>query len=177
MQYKDQLVATGQVDVNNYAILANIANSYRTGIELQYTFHFTKWLSFEGNLVWSRNRWKVSSSKWNNLSFSPDWTTYNALNFHVAGFTGIINNHVVSSQYLTNDEEAYARLNAYTVTNLNLSYILPIKKTNAPQIELRCLINNLFDTKYCSNGGSADGYTWYFPQAGINVHAGFAVRW
>ncbi len=177
MQYKDQLVATGQVDVNNYAILANIANSYRTGIELQYTFHFTKWLSFEGNLVWSRNRWKVSSSKWNNLSFSPDWTAYNALNFHVAGFTGIINNQVVSSQYLTNDEEAYARLNAYTVTNLNLSYILPIKKTNAPQIELRCLINNLFDTKYCSNGGSADGYTWYFPQAGINVHAGFAVRW
>ncbi len=177
MHYKDQLVATGQVDVNNYAILVNIPNSYRTGIELQYTFHFTKWLSLEGNLVWSRNQWKVSDNQWNTLSFSPDWTAYNALNFHIAGFTGIINNQVVSAQYLTNDEETYARLNAYTVTNINLSYRLPFKNPNAPQLELRCLINNVFDTKYCSNGGAADGYAWFFPQAGINAHFGLTLRW
>ena len=175
MQYNDQLVATGKVDVNNYVILTNIKTSYRTGIELQYTLNFTPWMTFDGNLVWSRNRWKVANNQWSTLSFSPDRTAYNALDFHAAGFCGIINNQVVSAQYLTNDQDATARLKAYTVTNIHLSYILPIKNPNAPQIKLRCQLNNIFNSMYCSNGGSADGYTYYFPQAGFNCHAGFTL--
>ena len=88
---------------------------------------------------------------------------------------------MVSSQFLGNAEDANAKLKAYTVSNLMLSYALPFDKLknaqHIPDITLKCQINNLFDTKYVNNGGTDGTYVWYFPQAGINVHAGFAVRW
>lgn len=177
MDYDNQLVATGDISRLSYPTLTNVKTSYRTGVELQYTLHWTKWLRWEGNLVFSRNRWKLTDGTWNTISFSPDWTAYNALDFHIAGFTGIISNQIVSSQYLTNAQNDAAKLKAYTVTNLHLSYLLPIRNPKAPKITLRCLINNLFNTEYCSNGGAAGDYVWYFPQATINVHAGFCVRW
>ncbi len=182
MQYDNQLVATGGISKLSYPTLTNVKDSYRTGIELQYGFDFTGWLRFEGNLVWSRNKWKLTDNTWNTISFSPDWTAYNALDFHVAGFHGVVNNQVVSSQYLDNSERKEASLKAYTVTNLHLSYQLPLQsfRTQAngmPEVEIKCLINNLFNSQYCSNGGTDGTYTWYFPQAGINVHAGLTLRW
>ena len=97
--------------------------------------------------------------------------------FHHAGFNADIQTLVVSSQFLGNYEDINAKLKAYTVTNLQLSYALPIKNSNIPDITLKGQINNLFDTKYVNNGGTDGTYVWYFPQAGINVHAGFTLRW
>ena len=183
MQYNNQLVATGGMTSLGYQSLTNVKNSYRTGAELQYKFDFTDWLGWEGNLVWSRNRWKLADNTWNTISFSPDWTAYNALDFHIAGFRGVISNQVVSSQYLDNSERKDAMLKAYTVTNLHLSYTLPLHRAASaekghymPAVEFKCLLNNLFNTLYCSNGGTDGTYNWYFPQAGINVHAGVTVQ-
>ena len=78
-------------------------------------------------------------------------------------------------------EDAKAILKAYTVTNVQLSYLLPLHKSKharyLPDITLKCQLNNIFDTKYESNGGTDGTYVWYFPQAGINVHGGLIVRW
>ena len=79
-----------------------------------------------------------------------------------------------------------AMLKAYTTTNVNLQYTLPLQKyKRCPEIKLLCQINNNFDHKYASNGGSDCSYyqdgsacwPWYYAQAGINVHAGFVVNW
>ena len=97
----------------------------------------------------------------------------------VAGFNADLQTLVVSSQFLGNTEDANAKLDAYTVTNLMMTYTLPFQKLrnahNIPDITLKCQINNMFDTKYVNNGGTDGTYVWYFPQAGINVHAGFVV--
>ena len=182
MQYDNQLVATGGISKLSYPTLTNVKNSYRTGVELQYAFEFTCWLRWEGNLVWSRNKWELTDHTWNTISFSPDWTAYNALDFHVAGFRGRLDNQVVSSQYLDNSENKAASLKAYTLTNLQLGYTLPLQSfrtqhNGMPEVEIKCLMNNLFNTHYCSNGGTDGTYTWYFPQAGFNVHAGLTLRW
>ena len=70
-----------------------------------------------------------------------------------------------------------------------LQYNLPMKhwlgnRRSVPDVKLLCQINNIFNSKYASNGGAeasrfADGSrcTWYYAQAGINVHAGFVVQW
>jgi len=80
-------------------------------------------------------------------------------------------------------------LKAYTTTNVHLQYQLPMdrwchRKSSVPQIRLLCQVNNIFNAKYASNGGSDCSYytdgtatAWYFAQAGINVHAGFVVEW
>jgi len=176
------LVATGGISKLSYPTLTNVKNSYRTGVELQYAFDFTRWFRWEGNLVWSRNKWELTDHTWNTISFSPDWTAYNALDFHVAGFRGRLDNQVVSSQYLDNSERKAASLKAYTVTNMTLAYTLPLQRyrnsiNGMPEIEIKCMLNNLFNTRYCSNGGVSDDYVWYFPQAGFNAHAGLSVKW
>ena len=180
MDYDNQLIATGDVSSVNYLITMNVKNSYRCGAELQFAVDWTKWFSWKGNLTWSRNQWKDAGT-WRTISFSPDWTAGNIFSFHYAGFNADIQTLVVSSQYLSNAEDKNARLKAYSVSNLMLSYALPLNKLrNAryiPDIRLKCQVNNIFDTKYVNNGGTDGAYVWYFPQAGINVHAGFVVQW
>ncbi|MBQ4018658.1 MAG: TonB-dependent receptor, partial [Paludibacteraceae bacterium] len=82
---------------------------------------------------------------------------------------------------LGNYEDPNAQLKTYTVTNLMMSYQLPFHQLknahHIPDITLRCQINNLFNSQYVNNGGTDGVYVWYFPQAGINVHAGFVVQW
>ena len=178
MDYDNQLITTGDVSSVGYLITTNVKDSYRAGVEFQFGVEWTKWFAWKGNLTWSRNRWK-DASQWRTISFSPDWTAGNIFSFHVAGFNADLQTLVVSSQFLGNTEDANAKLDAYTVTNLMMTYTLPFQKLrnahNIPDITLKCQINNLFDTKYVNNGGTDGTYVWYFPQAGINVHAGFVV--
>jgi len=96
---------------------------------------------------------------------------------------------VTGRQFLDNTMDEHAMLKAFTTTNVNLQYSLPMKKwindrRGVPDVKLLCQLNNIFNAKYASNGGAdasrfADGSrcTWYFAQAGINVHAGFVVQW
>ena len=178
MDYDNQLITTGDVSSVGYLITTNVKDSYRAGVEFQFGVEWTKWFAWKGNLTWSRNQWK-DASQWRTISFSPDWTAGNIFSFHVAGFNADLQTLVVSSQFLGNTEDANAKLDAYTVTNLMMTYTLPFQKLrnahNIPDITLKCQINNLFDTKYVNNGGTDGTYVWYFPQAGINVHAGFVV--
>ena len=180
MDYDNQLIATGDVSSVNYLITKNVKDSYRCGAEFQFGVEWTSWFSWKGNLTWSRNRWK-DTDNWRTISFSPDWTAGNIFSFHRAGFNADLQTLVVSSQYLGNYEKPETKLKTYTVTNLMMSYQLPFHKLknahNIPDITLRCQINNMFDSKYVNNGGTDGTYIWYFPQAGINVHAGFVVQW
>ena len=180
MDYDNQLITTGDVSSVGYLITTNVKDSYRTGAELQFGVEWTRWFAWKGNLTWSRNRWK-DNQQWRTISFSPDWTAGNTFSFHAAGFNADLQTLVVSSQYLGNTEDVNAMLKAYTVTNLMMTYALPFQKLNnarnIPDITLKCQINNLFNTNYVNNGGTDGTYVWYFPQAGINVHAGFTVRW
>ena len=180
MDYDNQLITTGDVSSVGYLITTNVKDSYRTGAEFQFGVEWTRWFAWKGNLTWSRNRWK-DNAQWRTISFSPDWTAGNVFSFHAAGFNADVQTLVVSSRFLGNTEDINAMLKTYTVTNLTMTYALPLQKLRAaryiPDITLKCQINNLFNTKYVNNGGTDGTYVWYFPQAGINAHAGFAVRW
>ena len=180
MDYDNQLIATGTVSSVGYINTVNVKDSYRVGAEFQFGVEWTKWFSWKGNVTWSRNKWK-DASRWRTISFSPDWTAGNMFSFHAAGFNADIQTLIVSRQYLSNDEDPNATLKTYSVTNLMMTYALPFHKLsnarNIPDITLKCQLNNIFNAKYVNNGGTDGTYVWYFPQAGINVHAGFAVRW
>jgi iron complex outermembrane receptor protein len=103
--------------------------------------------------------------------------------FDVAGFTATVQTNVVGKQYLDNTEDEHAMLRAYSTTNVNLQYQLPIAHSQWPTIRLMSQINNIFNAQYANNGGAEasrfmDGSRccWYYAQAGINVHAGFSVQ-
>ena len=209
MDNDNQLVLTGEYnDVGSYKTI-NVKDSYRMGAELTAGVKITDWFRWEGNMVISRNKilnYKQyidlydNQNNWNwigqdsvcgtvTIAFSPNITAMSLFSVDIAGFIGTIQTNVVSRQYLDNTMDAHAMLKAYTFTNVNLQYDLPMRKWFAtrkgvPQVKLLCQLNNIFNSKFASNGGAeasrfADGSRccWYYAQAGINVHGGFVVQW
>ena len=202
MDYDNQLVLTGEYnDVGAYKT-KNVKDSYRMGAEITAGVKITKWLRWDANLVASRNKilnyhqyidFYDDQDNWNwvgqdsvvgttTIAFSPTLTASSLFTFDVAGFTATVQTNVVSKQYLDNTQDENAMLRAYSTTNLNLQYLLPIANRQWPTIRLLCQINNIFNAKYANNGGAEasrfmDGSRccWYYAQAGINVHAGFSV--
>lgn len=198
MDYDNQLVLTGEYnDVGAYKT-KNVKDSYRMGVELTAGVKIFDWLRWDGNLVASRNKilnyhqyvdLYDNQNDWNwigqdsivgttTIAFSPSITAMSLFTFDVAGFTATIQTSVVGKQYLDNTEDENASMRAYSTTNINLQYLLPVKL----EIRLLCQVNNIFNAKYANNGGAeasrfADGSRccWYYAQAGINVHAGFNI--
>ena len=213
MDYDNQLVLTGEYnDVGAYKT-KNVKDSYRMGAEITAGVKITNWLRWDANLVASRNKilnyhqyidLYDDQDNWNwlgqdsvvgttTIAFSPTLTASSLFTFDIAGFTATVQTNFVSKQYLDNTQDENAMLRAYSTTNLNLQYLLPIKKSfpsgedlgeahRYPTIRLLCQINNIFNAKYANNGGAEasrfmDGSRccWYYAQAGINVHAGFSI--
>jgi len=209
MRYDNQLVLTGEYNDVGAMKTKNVKDSYRMGAEIMAGVRITDWFRWEGNMVISRNKllnYKQyidvydNQNDWNwvrqdsiqgtvTIAFSPTLTAMSLFTFEYAGFTGTIQTNVVSRQFLDNTQDVAAMLRAYTITNVNLQYNLPMKKWFAhrrgvPNVRLLCQLNNIFNAQYASNGGAEasrflDGSrcTWYYAQAGINVHAGFVVQW
>ncbi len=209
MDYDNQLVLTGRYNDVGAASTINVKDSYRMGIELTGGVQVVDWFRWDGNFVASRNKIlnytdiraiydkddkdyydeKEISLKETTIAMSPTITAMSLFTFDVAGFLATIQTNVVSKQYLNNLQDENAILKAYTTTNVHLQYQLPMdkwcpRKSSVPQIRLLCQVNNIFNAKYASNGGSDCSYytdgtatAWYFAQAGINVHAGFVVNW
>ena len=209
MDYDNQLVLTGDYNEVGAMRTKNVKDSYRMGIELTAGVKITEWFRWDGNFVLSRNKIQnyeqyVDIYEWDDavedyvwvdydtwtykettIAFSPMITAMSLFTFDIAGFVGTVQTNVVSKQYLDNTMRESAMLKAYTTTNVNLQYTLPLQKyKHCPDIKLLCQINNIFDHKYASNGGAdasalRDGthpWPWYYAQAGINVHAGFVVN-
>ena len=209
MDYDNQLVLTGRVNDVGKQSTTNVKDSYRMGMELSAGVKFTNWFRWEGNVVLSRNKILNytetitrydENGKWTGeediffkettIAFSPMVTGMSLFTFDIAGFVGTIQTNVTGKQYLDNTQNQTAMLKAYTTTNVNLQYDLPTKKWGkgnkaVPEVKLLCQLNNIFNAKYASNGGSDCSYfmdgkacwPWYYAQAGINVHAGFTVSW
>lgn len=203
MDYDNQLVLTGEYnDVGAYKT-KNVKDSYRMGAELTAGVKITNWLRWDANVVVSRNKilnyhqyidLYDDQDNWNwvgqdsvvgttTIAFSPTLTAMSFFTFDIAGFTATVQTNVVSKQYLDNTQDENAMLRAYSTTNVNLQYRLPISDTRFPDIRLLCQINNIFNAKYANNGGAEasrfmDGSRccWYYAQAGINVHAGFSIQ-
>lgn len=208
MDYDNQLVLTGRINDVGAQSTKNVKDSYRMGAEITAGVKILDWFRWDGNFVLSRNKilnytdviteydadfnWvgeKEIELKETTIAFSPMITAMSLFTFDVAGFLTTIQTNVTSKQYLDNMQNETAALKAFTTTNVNLQYQLPMNKwcgrANVPQIRLLCQLNNIFDAKYASNGGSDYSYTtdgtacwpWYYAQAGINVHAGFVINW
>ena len=202
MDYDNQLVLTGEYnDVGAYKT-KNVKDSYRMGAEITAGVKITDWLRWDMNVVVSRNKilnyhqyidLYDDQDNWNwvgqdsivgttTIAFSPSITAMSLFTFDISGFTATIQTNVVGKQYLDNTEDENAALRAYSTTNINLQYQLPIANSQWPEIQLLCQINNIFDAKYANNGGAEASRfmddsrcCWYYAQAGINVHAGFTV--
>lgn len=196
MDYKDQLVKTGQINDNYDALNINVPDSYRRGIELSVIARPLKWFSLGGNATFSQNRIENYTNRvadWDGvyhetnmgtttISYSPDVIAGVFLDFHIAGFEAVLHTQYISDQYFTNYENPNMKLDAYCVTNLNLGYTFHTR--SAKSVRLGVAVYNLFNAKYSNNGyGFSEYYedaqhdtAYYFPQAPTNVLANVTIN-
>jgi len=204
MLYNNQLVLTGQINNTGAAIMENVKNSYRLGLELvaNYqpvkffhwkiagTFSLNKILNYEHfietyDTIWNPIGDGMTSTfmKSTTISFSPAIVASNVFQFYpFKNFSVNLTTQFVSKQYIDNSQNNNHILKPYCVSNLNLRYDIPkLKKLN---LTLFFSINNIFNKMYESNawvwralvGGEEYYEDGYFPQAGINFIGGVKLR-
>lgn len=190
MDYKNQLVVTGQLSDTGNAISVNVPKSYRMGVELQGAVRPVDWFDWQINATISRNRIKnfteyIYEDEWTNpisiecgdtpIAFSPDFILHNSFNFHVAGFEASLMSRYISSQYMNNARSEEAKLDSYFVSDLGLAYTFK-KVSGMKDIRVGLTIYNIFNEKYFNNGYAGAGYYLEDGKPVIYRYAGFAAQ-
>ncbi|MBL0014466.1 MAG: TonB-dependent receptor [Flavobacterium sp.] len=177
MNYKNQLVLTGELDDVGNPIRANASKSYRLGCEMELGIQITKMLSYQGNATLSKNAIAGESGTGDfQIAFSPAVISSNRLRFQPTKRIAVSwLQKYVGEQYLNNAESADAKLGSYATHDLNVSVEL-VPKRFFKSILFSGLVNNIFDKEYVSNGADyGGGAVYYYPQAGINFLTGITL--
>ena len=179
MNYKDQLVLTGELNAIGEALTKNLDKSYRLGVEVEAAWMPVDWFRWDANATWSRNRVKdmvVTLTDGSNvnlgdqpLAFSPDLIFNNIFTFKYKGLKASVQSQYVGDQYLTNtgfkemacmDENGNTTyetllLKKHFHTNVDLSYSFSLKKFRIQDITAGVTFYNIFSAKYDNNGWAA----------------------
>ena len=195
MDYKDQLVLTGELNEIGEPLAANIPDSYRAGIELMAGITLPCGFRWDANATFSRNRikeftevlydddtyerWEINHGE-TRLSFSPEVIINNTFAYRWHGLEASLQSQYVGKQYMSNCDQEEHRLDAYFVSNLRLAYTFKLPHIKC--ITVGATVYNIFDEEYESNGYAGSGYytdsdgnrqrynyAGYAAQAGINV--------
>jgi len=198
MNYKDQLIATGEINNVGDAIMTNIPKSYRMGIEFSGGAQLIKSLRWDFNLALSKNKIKdftMYIDNWDtgeqdamelgesNLILSPNTVANSIFTYSPIKNLDIIwIAKYVSRQYLDNTSNEYNSLDPYFVNDLKFSYGF---STNFfKSLKLHLDINNVLSEKYETYGwtynyiynGQQKVMDGYFPMAPINVLGGITLE-
>ena len=194
MNYKNQLITTGEVnDVGAY-IRENVKKSRRFGIELTNVFntkdfYINSSLSLSKNLVYNFNEilydYGPDFTEYNtveniykttDLAFSPNIIFNNRLEWKTNTFLSLIlNSKFVGKQYLDNTSNENRSINNFFVND----FIIQSNITNNvfKNLFFKIEINNIFNVKYSSNGYTFGYYggmdyevreNYFYPQATRN---------
>ena len=198
MNYKDQLVLTGEIDEEGAAIRKNSGESYRLGLEVDANIVINKWLTIRPNFTLSQNKnrdflafYNGSQQNFGNtdIAFSPNIVAANMIRVSpVKNLQLNILSKYVGEQYMSNLELEGSKLDSYFINNFNIQYVW----ADAPlfeEIVFTGLVNNIFDVKYVSNGffytydvenddGNIEtlGGAGYYPQATRNYLIGATLK-
>ncbi len=199
MNYRNQLVATGQLNDVGTALRTNVARSYRRGVELTGFVAADDKISLSSTLTLSRNRILdyyavtydanynpvvATEGRTTTISYSPSAVSAHTLEGQpLKGLRLAALYKTVSRQYLDNTTDDNRSLAGYQVLDLRLRYAL--HPAFMKEIELALLVSNVLNTKYSANGytysyvgasGQSETFNWYYPQATRNFLASVNLR-
>ncbi|MGY8920440.1 MAG: TonB-dependent receptor, partial [Flavobacteriales bacterium] len=161
MDYKDQLVLTGQLDDSGGFIRETSGNSYRAGLEVEGDFKVLKQLHVRPNIALSSNKNKDYTTSRDgelvnlgttNISFSPSFIAGNSIDYSpTQNLQVALLSKYVGEQYLGNIDSQTSKLDAYFLNDFSVNYTIT-NVSFAKSLVLQGLVNNIFDVKYISNG-------------------------
>ena len=197
MLFDDQLVLTGERDINGYEIRTNVGESYRLGLEIDTKLFINSSLDIESNLSISENKNKnlffsfdgeLKNYGNTDIAYSPKFIANNIINFYPNDKTSVsLRSNYISEQFFAQTNSPISKLDSFFTNDLNLSHEIYLNDF-VDELKIKLLINNIFDLKYTSYGGyytydvpegnilkTYEG-TYYYPQSGINLLLGIDVK-
>jgi iron complex outermembrane receptor protein len=198
MDYKDQFVPNGRLSESGYALMDNVAKSYRLGIELTGGYQLSKLLRIDANLTLSRNKildylvldalyelpnWTLTNPvqykerllKSSDLAFSPNVVGAGMITYSpIRNLDIMLTGKYVGKQFFDNFSTPENVLDAYFVSDLSVRYEFRIKSgKSAHNVFVQAVINNLFNKDYISN---ANTYTTFFTDGTSVTESRFFVQ-
>jgi len=198
MDYKDQLALTGEINDVGAAVLKNIPESYRIGIEISSKIKLNEKIYWGINASLSKNKifefseyvdnWDVGGQIRNylgttDLAFSPEIISGSIIEMNLLqNFSISLFSKYVSRQFIDNTSNFENSLDPYFLNDLLINW--KVKNFDFMNVEVYLKINNLFNHQYESNAwvyryyyqGEYRNMDGYFPQAGINFLAGLTIK-
>ena len=179
MEFVDELVKSGQVDIFGQPVTGNAEGTRHTGIEIDGAVNFLEGFALSGNLTLSRNRlvrYRVLDHNGsfvtldgNPIAGFPDALANLRLTYRNDDLTASATMKHVGSFYTDNFKNELNRNDAYTVFNFELLYRTP--RIWNTEFILRGEVRNIFNTLYFSSGeGNA-----FFPAAERNYLVGITA--
>ncbi|MDP2686375.1 MAG: TonB-dependent receptor [Aequorivita sp.] len=199
MNYKDQLVLSGELNDVGAGLRTSSGKSYRLGLEVDAEIQLLKNLRTLPNIALSTNKnvdfvtsrdGELVNLGNTNISFSPSVVAGNMLEYSPTkklqlGFLS----KFVGEQFMGNIDSEASKLDSYFINDLNIVYTLNTLPW-IKEVVFSALANNIFNMKYISNGyfytydddfsnpgtvTTVEG-TGYYPQATINFLIGATVK-
>ena len=198
MSYKNQLILTGEINDVGSAIMTNVDDSYRAGVEVVAGVKVLPNLTWDVNVTLSQNKIQNFTEyvdSWDNggqesfelgstnIAFSPNVVANSTISYApINNFKISLLSQYVGDQFIDNSSSEDRKLDAYFVNNIKISY--SVKPSFIDEIKFNLLVNNLFNEEYETNAWVYsyiyDGQRWamdgYFPQAGTNFLLGIDIR-
>jgi iron complex outermembrane receptor protein len=182
MNYKNQFVPNGRLSESGYALMDNVAKSYRLGLELIGGYQIAKPLRIDANLTLSQNKiqdyhvirplyvpnsWPLEfveyekyTIKSSDLAFSPNVVGAGVLSYSPKqNFNIMLTGKYVGKQFFDNFSTKENVLDAYFVSDLSIRYDFQLKRKCTYNFYVQATINNLFNKDYI---GNANTYTSYY---------------
>jgi iron complex outermembrane receptor protein len=204
MDYRDQLVLTGELNDVGAALRTNVAESHRAGVELMWAVQAARRLTWRANASFSSNQvrnfvefvddWdtgvqRVIEQGTTDLAFSPSIVAGSELSCRFweqqgrgqADLTFVTK--YVGRQYLDNTGSPDRMLDPFLVNDLRLNIGLTGTKT-FQRIDINLTARNLFSERYESNGwvysffegGGRRSFVGLYPQAPLHFLGGLTLR-
>lgn len=205
MDYDNQMVQTGKLNDVGYKIMENVKNSYRTGIEIEFSTQLFSKLQIDANATLSQNKIKKYNAyfdiydnpnnynwlrqekqelKSTHISFSPNFIAMANLRYNLFDELFVsLSAKYVGKQYYDNTSNDKNALDAYFVNNFSAGY--SFKKMSFGTISLELFANNIFNQQYIANAwvatdkfddGSEIAYKGFYPQAMRNFMMRMTIK-
>ncbi len=204
MDYRDQLILTGQINNVGAYIRENVASSYRAGIELDGAYKLSDRWTFGGNIALSQNKirdfieyiddYSVEEFQQEAIAYTDTDIAFspNVVGSAILEFSPIKNlslnwlSKYVGRQYLDNTSNNGRALDAFFTNDLRISYAAMPRFFKG--LEVNLMINNIFNELYEPNGYTFSYFVpgntgrelvtenFYYPQAGTNFLVGVQMK-
>ena len=154
MQFENEIAPIGESIPEGFVQLRkNVPNSYRRGIELDWTYQPTTQLSFSGNATYMQSNIDAYAPEGSEQVFrnvepviSPDWLFNGSLAYQFVDWLGAsVSGRYVGESYLEPTNQPDLILPSFFIMNAQIT-------ARFRQHEFSVQANNLFDTEYYSYG-------------------------